>query len=577
MKRNVFHHIVLVLLLAVSAAVAFAAANDRETIIVGGNSAYPPYEFLDKDGKPAGFAVDLTRAIADVMGFEVKIRLGSSWTEMRKALEREEIDILQGISHSEERERTLDFAPAHSFVSHSIFARKGAAVVHSLDELSGKEVILLGRGIMHDFFEQSGLQVRAVPAPTISAALMLLGSGEHDYAVLATLPALYLVRELDIKGVELAARGIDTKKYGYAVKKGNLAVLEKFSDGMAILKHSGKYKELQDKWLADAEAEAGPTAWAYRHRFIVVASLVLVLGVSIVWSASLKRQVEIRTAALEHEVEERKRAAEALKLHQQQLVQADKMAALGVLVSGMAHEINNPNGLILLNLPTVAEAAKDIEPILEKHLRENGDFKMGGLPYSQMRTEIPHLLNEMQGAAKRIKHIVDDLKHFSRRSDACYDDLIDINEVVKTSVRLVDNSLRKATNRYTVHYTGKLPSVRGNFQRLEQVLVNLILNACQSLPGPDRGIFVSTLYSPESKSVVIKVTDEGVGIPKEHLPRLTDPFFTTKRESGGTGLGLAISDGIVREHGGTIEFESIPGEGTTVIILLPAAEQEVRA
>lgn len=173
-------------------------SSQKHVVIVGGNSAYPPYEFVDKDGKPAGFAVELTRAIAEVMDFEVRIKLGSSWNDMRKALDREEIDILQGISHSEERERTLSFAAPHSFVSHSIFARKGAKVVHSLDELRGKEVILLGRGIMHDLFEQAGLPLHPVPAPTVADALRMLASGKHDYAVLATLPGLFLMRELDI-------------------------------------------------------------------------------------------------------------------------------------------------------------------------------------------------------------------------------------------------------------------------------------------------------------------------------------------------------------------------------------------
>lgn len=577
MRKTVGAKSILVVVLLLLCSATFAAAADRvvpkRLIVVGGNSAYPPYEYLDKDGKPAGFAVDLTRAIAEVMGFEVKIILGASWTEMRASLERGEVDILQGISYSEERDRTLDFSPPHSYVSHSIFAHRHAKPVHSLDELQGQSVILLGRGIMHDYFAQAGYQINPIPAPTVADALKMLAMGRYDYAVLATLPGRHTISDLGIQDVEIAARSIDTKKYCYAVKEGNRAVIELFTDGMAILKQSGRYKEIQDRWLPTSETHP----WVARHGWIVVAALFLGLAASMVWSRSLRKQVALRTAALEREVEKRKRAAEELKLHQQQLVQADKMAALGVLVSGMAHEINNPNGLILLNLPTVAESAKDVNPILEKHFQENGDFRMGGLPYSQMRKEMPHLLNEMHDAAKRIRRIVEDLKHFSRRSDASYDDLIDINEVVKTSVRLVDNSLRQATSRYNVHYTGHLPKVRGNFQRLEQVVVNLILNACQALPNPDCGIFVSTLYGGDSGAVIIQISDQGIGIPPEHLSRLTDPFFTTKRESGGTGLGLAISDGIIREHGGHMQFESIPGEGTTVVIILPAADLGSRA
>ncbi|HMK44685.1 MAG TPA: transporter substrate-binding domain-containing protein [Dissulfurispiraceae bacterium] len=567
-----FFCVVLFLVLS-AAAVAAGQSNDGENlIVVGGNSAYPPYEYIDKDGKPAGFVVDLTHEIAKVMGFEVRIVLGESWTDMRTALEQGEIDILQGISYSEERDKILDFSPPHSYISHSIFAHKHAKPVHSLEELRGHDVVLLGRGIMHDSFAQSGIQINVVPAATIAEALKMLASGRYDYAVLATLPARYTLDALGIDDVTIVTRGIDTKKYCYAVKEGNQAVIGLFSEGLSRLKRSGRYKELQDKWLPTSETNP----WLAQHGLIIVGFLALGLIASIVWSRMLKRQVALRTAALQTEVEKRKRAAEELKLQQQQLVQADKMAALGVLVSGMAHEINNPNGLISLNLPTIAEVIRDADPILQRHYHQHGDFAMGGLAYSKMRREVPLMLDEMQDAARRIRRIVEDLKHFSRRSDANFDELVDLNTVVQTSMRLVDNSLRKATNNYNVRYEGDLPPVRGNSQRLEQVVVNLILNASQALEDPDKGIFVSTAYDAGRRGVSVQVADEGAGIPPEHLSRLTDPFFTTKRETGGTGLGLAISDGIVREHGGTMRFESIAGKGTTVIVTLPAAVQEVK-
>ena len=242
----------------------------------------------------------------------------------------------------------------------------------------------------------------------------------------------------------------------------------------------------------------------------------------------------------------------------------------------MAHEINNPNGLILLNLPVIADVIKDIDPILDARYREQGDFKIAGLTYSRMKRELPYLIDETQEAAKRIKRIVDDLKHFSRKSDADFRELVDVNNVVRTSLRLVDNSLRRSTKNYKVHYTEPLPKVKGNTHRLEQVIVNLILNSCQALDGPGKGIFVSTVYDRERNSVLVQVQDEGVGIPPEHIPRLTDPFFTTKRDTGGTGLGLAISAEIIKDHGGAMLFDSPAGKGTTVKVILPSATGEVQ-
>ncbi len=590
------------LLPAVAGAAREKNVESRELIIVGGNSAYPPYEFLDKDGKPAGFVVELTQAIADTMGFDVRIRLGKSWTNMRRALEKGEVDVLEGISFSEDRAKILDFSPPHSLVSHSIFTRTGAPPVGSLEELHGKEVIVMGRGVMYDYFVEAGLPIQPVPVPTVADAIKLLASGHYEYAVVATLPGTYLINDLGITNVEMVAKSIETKKYCYAVKRGNQAVLAKFNEGLALLKHTGRYRELQEKWLGGAHTPFVPWSWLARNSLIIVVSLILGLGVSIVWSRALKRQVAIRTAALVHEVEERKRAADVLKLHQEQLVQAGKMAALGVLVSGVAHEINNPNGLMLLNLPVIAEVIKDIEPILDAHYEQQGDFKMGGLAYSRMYREVPFMLDEMQDAAKRIKRIVEDLKHFSRKSDADFTERVDLNDVVRTSLRLVDNSLRRSAICSRVHYTELLPIVKGNSQRLEQVVVNLILNACQAIESSNgeksgakykplvdvvnacedvmessgRNIFVTTAYDHKAGSVLVKVRDEGVGIPQEHLSRLTDPFFTTKRDTGGTGLGLAISAEIIREHGGMIRFESTSGEGTTVIVMLPSAASEAR-
>ncbi|HEY6008153.1 MAG TPA: ATP-binding protein, partial [Geobacteraceae bacterium] len=331
---------------------------------------------------------------------------------------------------------------------------------------------------------------------------------------------------------------------------------------------------LYNKWLGVLEPEEVQWRTIAKYAAVVVVPLVLLLGGFALWSRTLHRQVALRTADLTREIAERRHAEEELRLNQQHLVQADKMAALGVLVSGVAHEINNPTGLILLDIPILKRAHQDIAPLLEEHHTEHGDFSVGGVPYSEMRSEIPRLLDEMQEGAKRIKRIVSDLKDFARRDDAGGRGRLDLNEVVQTAVRLVDPTLRKSTTSFRADYGAGLPEVWGNAQRIEQVVVNLVLNACQALPDADHGITVSTRYDRAKGCVLLQVRDEGVGIAPEDIARLTDPFFTTKRESGGTGLGLSVSAGIMKEHGGSLDFQSTPGEGTTVTMSLPVATEE---
>ena len=269
------------------------------------------------------------------------------------------------------------------------------------------------------------------------------------------------------------------------------------------------------------------------------------------------------------DVTERKKAEEQTRLHDQQLMQASKMVALGTLVSGVAHEINNPNNFIMLNSPLLKEAWENAMPVLEKYYEENGDFIIGGLNYSEMRENIPNLFTGITEGSKRIKQIVEDLKNYVRDDTADLTQDVDINEVIMSAVTLVSNMIKKSTNRFDVDYGKNLPLLKGNFQRLEQVVINLIQNACQALTAADKGIFISTSLDDASSHIRIRVKDEGAGIEPETLSQITDPFFTTRQKSGGVGLGLSISSRIIEEHRGSIQFESQPGVGTTVDIILP--------
>ena len=542
------------------------------TIVVGGDRDYPPYEFLDKDGKLAGYNVDLTRAIAEVMGMQVEFRSGG-WSEMRNALQGRTVDVLQGISYSDDRTKTLSFSPPHTIINHSIFARKETPPVGSIEDLRGKEIVVFRDGIMHDYLTSLGFSKNLVMTDTPADALRLLASGKHDYAVLAMLPGMYIIREHKLSNLVVVARTISTQRYCYAVKKGNEELLARFNEGLAILKKTGKYQEIYDRWLG----VLGPPKVAWEkvvwYGVMVLGPLLLILAGTVIWSRTLQKRVAQRTGELALEVVERKRALDELKLHQDKLIQADKMASLGILVAGVAHEINNPNGLILLNMPILREVYQDAEEVLETRYHEQGDFTLGGLPYSRMRNEVPCMLEEMQEAANRIKRIVEELKDFARQDTSTTTEPVDLNNVVKAAIRLVDSSIRSATRYFEACYSPSLPMIQGNAQRIEQVAVNLILNACQSLPDSEHRISITTLYDQEKDSVMLKVSDEGIGISPENIPHLTDPFFTTKRETGGTGLGLSVSASIVKEHGGSLEFDSEPGTGTIVALTLPCCRR----
>ena len=272
------------------------------------------------------------------------------------------------------------------------------------------------------------------------------------------------------------------------------------------------------------------------------------------------------------DVTERKQMEEQAKVHQQQLMQAGKMVTLGTLVSSVAHEINNPNNFIMLNAPLLQEAWQHVLPILDEYYERTGDFAIGGMRYTEIRERIPRLISGISDGSKRIKQVVEDLKDFVRRDASDMNQSVDVNTVIRSAISLLSNMITKSTRHFSVRYGEKLPILKGNSHRLEQVVINLIQNACQALQDIRGAISLSSSYNEKTRSIVVRVQDEGIGIPPEFLPHITDPFFTTKSNSGGIGLGLSISSRIVKEYGGTLAFISEPGKGTIAEIVLPVSQ-----
>lgn len=264
------------------------------------------------------------------------------------------------------------------------------------------------------------------------------------------------------------------------------------------------------------------------------------------------------------------RMEEEARRIQSQLIHANKMTSLGTLVSGVAHEISNPNSFILHNTRSLTKIWKDVAEILAPYYSSKEGVKLGSISFSELKTLVPDLLNGINEGSVRINNIVENLSDFVRPQKTCMDEMVNVNTVVMTSRSILDNHIKKFTNNFHVKCADNIPPVRGSSQKIEQVVINIIMNALQALPDKESGIRISTSHDERTNNVVIKVQDEGTGMPYDILDRITEPFFTTKLDSGGTGLGLSISYALVKEHKGTLSFKSKKGKGTTVYIKFPA-------
>jgi PAS domain S-box-containing protein len=269
------------------------------------------------------------------------------------------------------------------------------------------------------------------------------------------------------------------------------------------------------------------------------------------------------------DITEKKKIEAQAKMQQEQLLQTDKMVSLGTLVSGVAHEINNPISSVMLNIQVFDKLWRAVQPILDRHYELNGHLDVGTMEYPQLRERMPRLLLYSQEGVERVKRIVGDLKDFSGQKPSDHRETVNLNQVVEKAIGLISSLIKKATNNFHVVYAENLPNIQGNSQRLGQVIINLVVNACQALTDNSQSLCVTTGYIEESEEIFLEVRDSGAGMSAEVLARIKDPFFTTKRDSSGTGLGLSISDTIIRNHGGWLDFSSEPQKGTTATILLP--------
>lgn len=271
------------------------------------------------------------------------------------------------------------------------------------------------------------------------------------------------------------------------------------------------------------------------------------------------------TEQIKREAEEQER--------RRQLIQADKMISLGILVSGVAHEVNNPNHSILTSATSISAIWNDVARLLDARAKAE-ELTVASIPWQEIREAMPRLLNIISRSSDRIKHIVRELRDFARHDPGYMSGHVNLNSVIQSAITLLSNMLENEIHSFSFTAESSLPDIRGNFRRLEQVMINLIQNACQAVNRKEGTIEVVTAYEANKDRIKVTVSDNGPGIPEPEIGHVTDPFYTTKRDSGGTGLGLSIASSILQDHRATMEFQSRVGQGTRVILYFPVEENK---
>lgn len=523
-----------------------ARGRPGRRVVVGGDEDYPPYEFVDRNGQPAGLNVDLTRAIARQLGIEVDIRLGE-WGTVRRGLEDGEIDLLHGVFYSSARDKTYDFSPPHSVVAHAIAFRKGSPVPSDLASLSGLSVLVMAGDVMEDLAREADLGAALVPVGSQEEALRRLASGEHDCALVATVPALYWIEKHGWKNLRLTESPVLSAEYGYASLPGNAGLLSSFSEGLAAIRATGEYRAIRAHWLGPYEPRPAFRDLA-RYVLLAILPLVALLAGSVLWSRSLRRQVNERTRELS-----RKGAlleAEAEKVRSLNAELENRVLARTAELEDAVREMEAFSYSVAHDLRAPVRAIDGFTAIL---MDEHGHA---------LDDEGRRVLGRVRHGSRRMGQLIDDLLSFSRASRTGMTIRpIDLDRLARAVV--ADREAEAARAGVDIRVS-PLPPASGDEGLVRVVVENLVSNAIK-FSGGRPGARVEIGAEEGEGGAAYFVRDNGIGFEPEFAHKVFEVFqrLHGPDEFEGTGIGLALVKRIVERHGGHVRAEGRPGQGAT--------------
>ncbi|MGM0551899.1 MAG: transporter substrate-binding domain-containing protein [Bacteroidota bacterium] len=544
-----------------------------------GDYSYPPYEFLNDQGEPDGFNVEIMRAVAKAMDLTVHISM-YPWVDVRDSIEAGKVDVVMGMYRTEERDRTVDFSIPHFISTYAVFVRDDSEIKKVSDVLDKR--ILAQRGdLAHDFLVENAVGNELILYTDWRDVIRALANGQGDCAVLSRLQGVQLIQHEEIKGVKAIGAPILQREYCMAVQEGNQSLLSELNEGLSIIKANGQYDKIYSKWFGVYEQSVVSWHNFWKYLFWIAVPLLTVTLLVLLWSYTLRRRVRQRTAALNRELRERMRIEVKLKENEQDL-KAQNEEYLAVI-----EELRQRN-----------EQIRDINQQLKQakeKAEENDKLKTAFL--ANMSHEIRTPMNGIIGFSNLLLTPVDEQqqKHYAgiiaKSADRLLrllNDLIDISKIetgqMELNFQLIDvsNLMKEWADFYSMHardksihlqlYTPNHASKHTLYtdkERLGQVLSNLLSNAFKHT---QKGRIVLG-YEPTNGAIRFWVSDTGKGIDQHQQQTVFERFRQATKEpyghAEGAGLGLAIAKSIVELLGGSIGLESTPGKGSTFWFILP--------
>lgn len=337
----------------------FSVHGQSKDLAVGVTAEFPPFAFVDDHGQPTGFNVELILALGEVLGWNVDITVGT-WSEIMDKLTTGEVDVLASMFYTPERAEQFALSTRHSVATGDVFTRSGMRVTH-VEDLRGQKVAVQEGNVVHEYLAGQGLDIEFVLTDTPIQALALLSASAVDYAAMLLIPGHYILEEYQLKDVQSNNVRLGSYDYSFAVAKENRFLQVMIDEGLWLVKHSGKYDEIYQKWLGVYEEQAGNN-WKYITRWLSV--LVVVSVLVLVWALILRYMVRLRTAALFQSREELAETNEELRATIEELTAAtDELAANYGQLQGMKALLSKEKDLLRTTLLSVGEGIVVTNPL----------------------------------------------------------------------------------------------------------------------------------------------------------------------------------------------------------------------
>ncbi len=508
--------------------------NKHGKIVYGSDQSSPPLRYKDNtDGQYKGMVVDLINALSIQVGQDISFEPNNWWKESLDSLSNKSIDFFDLIE-SEERSKKFIFTDPVYTLRGNILKHKNSEI-KGYKDLSGKKVAILEGDYSIEFLKNKVKDLDIVLTKDVEEAVKYLVNNDVD-AVIGDEPVLkFYIKDRKInQDYNILKEPIYTKKAVLAVNKDKKELVDILNKGIFQLQKNGIYQDLKQKWYYeydDVNTIFYDTNSGY-SKYVLIGIILISIYIFYGCTYILKREIRIKT----NEVIESQTILEAA---QAQMLRDHKMAAIGQLASGVAHEIRNPLGIIR----NYCYLLKD---------SDNSD------------EEIKEYVNGIENNVKRATNIVSNLLNFSRISNDKLE-LTNMKNFIESTVKLEDKLIKNNNIKVKIDCNDSLDCYI-NQDSLKHVLLNLISNAVYAI-NKDGSIYIEAYTSNNKLNISFK--DTGIGIEEENIKNIFDPFYTTKPIGKGTGLGLYITYNEITKCGGEISVKSIFGLGTTFCIKLP--------